>query len=277
MLRLGTAAVSLLALLGLSVVGCGGQQQGGSQGKEEESPQLVTGSFVGEIQEIDSFVALVADEPQDGEEAREVRAYLCDGLTINEWFRGSVTGDDLDLSSENEVRLKGQLTSDAATGTFTNLNGDSVPFEASPATGIAGLYNVTLSDDGTLSGTSERGGQLEGQLGDQLQDGSYPVSGTITSPDGETQDFEAFASPEASGNLRWIALPDGRIRGGFQQGQGAGFGGGFANQFGGGGFGQQFGGSQQFGGGQFAGGGFGGTQQIGGQFSGGIQKSGKQK
>lgn len=271
MLRLGTAAISLLALLGLSVVGCGGQQQGGSQGKEE-SPQLVTGSFVGEIQEIDSFVALVADEPQDGEEAREVRAYLCDGLTINEWFRGSVTGDDLDLSSDNEVRLEGQLTGDAATGTFTPPNGNSVPFEASPATGIAGLYNVTLSPEGTLSGTSERGGQLEGQLGDQLQDGSYPVSGTITSPDGEAQDFEAFASPEASGNLRWIVLPDARIRGGFQQGQGAGFGGGFANQFGGGGFGQQFGGSQQF-----AGGGFGGAQQIGGQFSGGNQKSGKQK
>jgi hypothetical protein len=221
-----TELLVMASMLLLALVGCGGSESdsssqqeeaeegsgGGSQ--EEEAP--VVGEFVGEAPDADAFLALVADEPQGGEEARDVRIYLCDGQTVSDWFRGSVVGNDLELSSDSGAQLEGELTPDAATGTITDPNGGSVSFEASPATGIAGLYDVNLSADGTLSGTSESGGQLQGQLGNGNtleQYGTYPVSGTITAPDGQPQDFRAFTSPNTSDHHRWIVLADGQIKG----------------------------------------------------------------
>jgi hypothetical protein len=144
-----------------------------------------------------------------------VRAYLCDGQTVSDWFVGSVGGNDLSLSSDNGAQLEGQLTSDTATGTITDPNGDPAPFEASLATGIAGLYNVDTSSNGALSGTSQAGGQLEDQLGNILEENdTYPVSGTITPPDGQSEDFRALTSPDTTDQHRWIVLADGQIKGG---------------------------------------------------------------
>jgi hypothetical protein len=126
-----------------------------------------------------------------------------------------VVGNDLSLSSDNGAQLEGQLTRDVATGTITDPNGNPISFEAPLATGIAGLYNVDLSSDGALSGTSQTGGQLEGQLGNILEENdTYPVRGTITPPDGQPQDFSAVTSPTTSDQHRWIVLADGRIKGG---------------------------------------------------------------
>jgi hypothetical protein len=170
---------------------------------------------VGEAPDADAFVALVADLPEGEGDERQVRAYLCDGQTVSDWFVGSVDGNDLSLSSDNGAQLEGQLTSDTATGTITDPNGDPVPFEASLATGIAGLYNVDISSDGALSGTSQAGGQLEGQLGNILEENdTYPVSGTITPPDGQPEDFRALTSPDTTDHHRWIVLADGQIKGG---------------------------------------------------------------
>ena len=92
-----------------------------------------------------------------------------------------------------------------------------------PATGIAGLYEVTISD-GELSGTSDGGGRLEGRLGDTPQeDGLSPVVGIITAADGQPQYFQAFATPDASGELRFIILEERRIKGGPKKGEGEGF------------------------------------------------------
>ncbi len=73
----------------------------------------------------------------------------------------------------------------------------SLGYTADPAGGIAGLYDVTVSDEGRVIGSSETGGQLEGQLGYGPQDSRYTIAGTITSPDGETRDFEASAAVQA--------------------------------------------------------------------------------
>jgi uncharacterized membrane protein YgcG len=144
-----------------------------------------------------------------------VKAYLCDGQTVSDWFVGSVVGNDLRLSSDSGAQLEGELTRDAATGTITDPNGDPISFEAPLATGIAGLYNVDISSDGALSGTSQTGGQLEGQLGNILEENdTYPVRGTITPPDGQPQDFSALTSPTTADQHRWIVLADGRIKGG---------------------------------------------------------------
>jgi uncharacterized membrane protein YgcG len=169
---------------------------------------------VGEAPDADAFVAVVADVPEGGNE-RQVKAYLCDGQSVSDWFTGSVVGNDLSLSSDSGAQLEAQLTSNTANGTITDPNGDPVSFEAPLATGIAGLYDVKLVSDGALSGTSQTGGQLEGQLGNLLEEyDTYPVSGTITPPDGQPQDFKALTSPDTTDHHRWIVLADGQIKGG---------------------------------------------------------------
>jgi hypothetical protein len=73
---------------------------------------------------------------------------------------------------------------------------------------------VSVYNDGQMSGTSERGGQLEGQIGNTPRlDGLYPVAGTITSPDGRSQNFEAVYGTNRATNIRLIALASGQMRG----------------------------------------------------------------
>jgi uncharacterized membrane protein YgcG len=207
-------SVGLLSVLALWLLaGCAGP---GQQEKEEKKgAPPIAGSFVGEAPNVGAFLAVVADVPEGEGDQREVKAYLCDGQTVSDWFVGSVTGNNLSLSSEGGAQLEGQLTRDVATGTITDPNGDSVSFEAPLATGIAGLYNVNLSADGAVRGTSQTGAQLEGQLGNILEENdTYPVRGTITPPAGQPQDFSALTSPNTSDQHRWIVLADGRIKGG---------------------------------------------------------------
>jgi hypothetical protein len=203
-------SIGLLALTLWLLVGCAGQQQ-----QEEKGAPPVAGSFVGEAPDATAFVAVVADLPEGQGDERQVKAYLCDGQSVSDWFVGSVVGNDLSLSSDSGAQLEGQLTSDTATGTITDPNGNPISFEAPLATGIAGLYDVKLSPDGIVSGTSQTGGQLEGQLGNILKEyDTYPVSGTITPPEGQPQDFKALTSPNTSDHHRWIVLDDGQIKGG---------------------------------------------------------------
>ena len=227
--------VSLLAL-GLLSAGCGGAEQGGGQGgggqdgaQEEKSTPPIAGSFVGEIPNIaegdvdnDAFVAVVATSAQEG--VREVRAYLCSGGAINEWFMGSAEGNKLDLTSEGGAQLEANLTPETATGTITLDDGTSSTFTADLAKGIAGLYNVDLLGDGRVIGTSETGNQLEGQVADeQGENGLYPITGNISVPDGQTQNIEAFAAGTEPAETRWVVLPNGQIKGGKTKGTGAGF------------------------------------------------------
>lgn len=211
------------ALAGVLLVGCGG----GEGAQEAQTPAPVAGNFVGEVSDFAGdpeavpFVAVVAASPEGEGEEREVRAYLCDGQEINEWFTGTAEGNDLDLTSDGGgARLEGSLASEAATGTTTLDDGQSFTFTADLATGIAGLYNVTISEDRQVRGTSETGNRLEGQVAEEPQLGSqgqlenYPITATITSPDGETFDFELLAAElELPEEARWIVLADGTAKG----------------------------------------------------------------
>ncbi len=216
-LRTKTAALSALALWLLVIVGCGGGggQQGGS--KEEGAPP-VTGTFAGLAPDADAFVALVASgtEEEEGQAQRQVRAYLCDGQSINEWFNeGSVEGNELNLTSEGGASLEGSLTTEAATGTITLDDGESFTFTADLASGVAGFYDVNISDEGQLRGTSEAGGRIEGEVAERpRQDGSYPIIGTITSPNGDPLEL-ALAAPSAveDGEYRWVVLSEGEVKG----------------------------------------------------------------
>jgi hypothetical protein len=226
--QLKTIGLVLVTSLWLFLTGCTGlqtQQEGG--GQESVKEESLTGSFVGEIPEANTFVALVAQEPQEGEDQQQLRAYLCDGTSINEWFNeGSVEETEFDLTSDDGARVVGSLKRDVdsswVSGQVFLADGTVLPFGAPPATGIAGLYEGRISE-GELSGTSETGGRIEGQVGDEVENGRYPTSGIITLPEGQSQGLEWFVTADASGELRFIVLADGRIKGGFKKGEGAGF------------------------------------------------------
>jgi len=250
--RSAAFCVTASMLFLLVVVGCGGgseqdqekptqeatpattatTQETTSQGGEEISQQ-----FVGEVPEINAYLALVVSSPQQASTSPQVRAYLCDGESINAWLTGNEEpANTLDLSSDDGANLKGELSPNEATGTLTLADGRALAFSIPQAIGTEGLYNMTLNPDGQMSGTSEGGGNtLEGRLGDrQQEDGRYLLSGTITSADGETQDFQALATPDTTGEIRGIFVgngADGRfignggngVKGGGKKGSGAGF------------------------------------------------------
>ena len=244
LLRHGIVVVSLLVLAGLSVVGCSGAQEESSQ----ESASPVEGSFVGQTADPVTAVAVIAGEPAQGESSREVRALIygdtdnpvdTDGKTtaISEWFVGSAAGNDLDLSSEGGAQFQGELTPESATGTITLPDGTSVPFDAAPATGAAGYYDVTIAPDDQVTGTSASGARLEGQLeeeqerqipGETREHGIVPLTGTITPPDDQPQDFEVdfLTAPPIGAEAipaRFIVLNDGTIMGGARKGSGSQF------------------------------------------------------
>jgi hypothetical protein len=200
----------MLVLVLWLVVECAGPQ-------EDKGAGLIAGSFVGETSNPDVFVAIVVGDAEQGADTREVRAYLCDSRTINEWFTGAVSGNDFDLTSESgSAELEGNLGSEAAIGTITLNDGRSLYFEASPTSGIAGLYSVSLSAEAEAYGTSDTGARLEGEVGQQGANGRFPITGTITPPDRPPEDFGASAGPrsiEAGSECRVIVLADGRIRG----------------------------------------------------------------
>lgn len=84
------------------------------------------------------MVAAGSQEEGGGGE-QEVKAYVCDGRTINEWFTGTANGNELDHSSEDGSRLEDNLTPDISTGTNTLADGRSFLFVAKLASGVAGL------------------------------------------------------------------------------------------------------------------------------------------
>jgi hypothetical protein len=208
----------VLGLVLWLMAGCGGSggEYGGSPQQEQKAAPPVTGSFVGEALDADAFVAIVAASPEEEGQERDVRAYLCDGKRVTEWFTGMAEGNELDLSSEGGARLEGNLTPETSTGTITLDGGESFTFTADLARGVAGLYNVTVSEEGQLRGISETGGQLEGQIADEPQDGDgYLARGTITSPEGQSEDFVGVTLDElpAGEEFRYIVSENGEVKG----------------------------------------------------------------
>jgi hypothetical protein len=210
--------VFVSALVALSLMaGCGGggaEQQGVSQ---EESAPPATGSFVGLAQDEETFVAIVDASPEEeGQEERDVRAYLSDGESVTEWFTGKAEGNELDLTSEGGARLEGNLSTEASTGTITLEDDRTLTYTADLARGVAGLYNVTISEEGRVRGTSETGGLLDGQLGEEEEtrdEEVRPISGTFTSAEGQEVSFGVLGREADPDEYRWIVLEDGQAMG----------------------------------------------------------------
>jgi len=56
-----------------------------------------------------------------------------------------------------------------------------------------------------------------------LPDGTLLLAATVSTPDGSVRPLAVFSSPDATGELRWIVLDDGRVTGAFKSGRGSGY------------------------------------------------------
>lgn len=106
----------------------------------DSSPgSTISGSYVGRVANSDAFVVVVTN-------GTDVRAYICDGaangqITVSEWFKGTVTGRDVQLTSERgTATLTLELTSGTATGTVRLPNNVTRTFAAPRDDGTGGFY-----------------------------------------------------------------------------------------------------------------------------------------
>lgn len=205
-MRLLNGFVLLVATVFL-LAGCGGSND----------VSVVSGRFVGQTSSSDVLIAVLASAPTGSGSSRLVRAYVSDGTAINEFFSGNVSGNFLSLTAQDGAQISGVFLSDHVEGSVALPGAQTLDFNLPSATGIAGLYDVTIHEDDTVTG-SFGALQLSGLVTATTQGSGNLVVGQIGSTD-----FQAIATSDAIGDQRWIVLNDGRIAGGFKAGAGAGF------------------------------------------------------
>ena len=203
------AAVLLLAL----PVGCGGDDD--DDGNGENRPRPVAGTFVGKLQGSDHLVAVVAAPPPKGEDRRDVSAFVCDAKQVCAWFTGSANGNSVVAKSDDgEGQTKVLLRGKAASGTVTLPDAKPGRYKAGEATATAGLYDLTVSPKGKVTGASAAGVGLTGRL--TLPP---PGDGQLKLADGTRIKFKVTKASDADtanlqpGQLRMIVLPSGQVSG----------------------------------------------------------------
>jgi hypothetical protein len=206
--RISTSVVLLLA----AVAGCGGNGDD-REGVKEVKP--LEGTFVGKAKGGDAFVAVVASPVARGEERREVTVYACDAKRLCESFLGSAGANAFRVDNERgDGEASGELTRKAATGAIELSDGKTLRYEAERATATAGLYDLTVSAGGKLSGASATGVGLTGR-----STIPKPGGGSLKLADGKrlrldvTRTTGDGAPPLRAGEVRLIVLPDHRLRG----------------------------------------------------------------
>ena len=71
----------------------------------------------------------------------QAAAYLCDGRSVESWFRGTVEGADISLRSKSGSTLEATLDGDHIKGTV-EIKNDTQKFEINEANKPAGLYRA---------------------------------------------------------------------------------------------------------------------------------------
>jgi len=207
-------------MMALALAACGGSPSPSS------SASPATGTFIGTFGS-DELIAVVVGPagdargllygPAPDDPIRTPRTFT--ELT-SVWFDGiAVAGDKLEGSSADGYLLSATLTADAVRGAVTAPGQPARDFVAAPATGAAGLYDVTYNPaDQTLTGTSAAGATVTGKAAagtDPLA--ATPVMVTIT-PAGGTPtvvpiNFYPGENPQPE-QLGFIVAQDGTVRGG---------------------------------------------------------------
>jgi len=170
----------------------------------------IDGTFVGKVAETDALVAVVAAPPAGKQPKREVSVYVADGRQVTEWFAGSAAANSFAASSDDrDAQVKGTLSGSAVTGTLELPGGKTVKYQAIPATGAAGLYDLSVSRKGELSGASAAGIGLKGET--PLDSGT----GALKLADGKRRKFDVTGLAGGdlpslrAGQVRLIVLDDG--------------------------------------------------------------------
>jgi hypothetical protein len=217
--------VSLVAVaLMASLAGCGDDDDDGNDGNGQDRSAPVSGTFVGKVDGSGQFVAVVAAPPAQGQQRREVSAFVCDGDEACTWYTVATSGNDVVAKAEDgEAQTDVALKKSGATGSVELPSGKTAEYSAREATATAGLYDLTVSRKGKLSGASAAGVGLTGSV-------TLPPPGTgrIKLADGTKLEFKVVENRAGdsalvrAGQLRMIVLPDGQVRGaGKSRGDGA--------------------------------------------------------
>jgi hypothetical protein len=205
---ISTSVVLLVAAL----AGCGGDGDD-REGVKEVKP--LEGTYVGKAEGEGAFVAVVASPAARGSERRELTVYTCDAKRLCEWFSGLAGGNSFRVAAERgDGEARGRLSSKRATGVIELSDGKTLRYEVKPATATAGLYDLTVSARGKLSGASATGVGLTGK-----STMPEPGGGSLKLADGKRLELEVTRSsvdgsvPLEEGQVRVIVLSDHQLRG----------------------------------------------------------------
>ena len=205
---ISASAVLLLAAL----AGCGGN---GNEREGVKDVKALEATFVGKADGEDAFVAVVASPAARGEERRELTLYACDAKRLCQWFSGYASGNSFRVGAERgDGEASGELTRRAATGTIELSDGKALRYKAERATASAGLYDLTVSSSGKLTGASATGVGLTGK-----STIPKPGDGSLKLADGKRLKLDVTRSsargfvPLRAGQVRVIVLPDHQLRG----------------------------------------------------------------
>jgi predicted small lipoprotein YifL len=203
----------IAALLLASFAGCGDDDDGNNNDNQDRTTRPVAGTFVGTLEGSDRFVAVVATPPAEGQDRREVSAFVCDGDEVCAMYSAASSGNEV-VAKSNDGEAQVELSGKSATGSVDLPEGESARYTAPQATATAGLYDLTVTRKGKVSGASAAGVGLTGSL--ELPP---PGTGRIKLADGTRLRFEVTEGSVAesarleAGQLRLIVLPDGQVRG----------------------------------------------------------------
>jgi hypothetical protein len=140
---------------------------------------------------------------------------VSDGGRLSESLAGTVGGNAFTATSDDDkAKAKGRLAGDSVSGTITLPGGKELSYRATRAAAAAGLYDLTVSAKGRLSGASANGVGLTSKTSLRA-----PGLGSIKFADGKRRRFELIteAAPDpvrlGAGQLRMIVMPDGKLSG----------------------------------------------------------------
>ena len=143
------------------------------------------GVFVGGVAFTNNLVAIHFD--RSDEDAMGMRVFVTDGLPNGtaEWFEGAADGDAFRFTSAGgKATLEGTIEEFEADGTITLADGTTHNFFTRPAGDGAGIFAVTIGQDGAWSGESlDEKSTLTAK-----QTGAY-VEGEVVSGQGERYQF----------------------------------------------------------------------------------------
>jgi hypothetical protein len=202
----------MVVLLAVPVAACGDDDGDNDQVDKKAKP--VVGTFVGKMAETEAFVSVVAAPPAKGADKREIAVLVCDAKRLCEGFSGTATGNDFVATADGDAQAKGELSEKSATGRIELPGGKTVRYKAGPATAIAGVYDVTVSAKGKLTGASAAGVGLTGK-----SELPAPGTGTLKLADGKrlkvvlTRSAAGDPLSLPAGQARLIVLPDYQLRG----------------------------------------------------------------